>query len=30
VADVRAVFWSTALFVLAGLSYIVVIGALHR
>jgi hypothetical protein len=30
VAEVRTVFWATALFVAVGLGYIITIGALHR
>lgn len=29
-AEMRTVFWGTAIFVLAGLVYVIVIGALHR
>lgn len=28
--SMRTVFWTTALFVCAGLAYVIVIGALHR
>lgn len=29
-AEMRLLFWGTALFVLFGLAYVVVIGAIHR